>query len=101
MLFKEGLNVIGTIKDRLSRIKTNLTRLDDQPISKAALVVILFLDIFILTSVFNGLDEHTRQLPAPDDSIPYSCRDIVINRDWNPTNRIDNLSSIIISYSNS
>lgn len=101
MHFKEGLNVIGTIKDRLSRIKTNLTRLDDQPISKAALVVILFLDIFILTSVFNGLDEHTRQLPAPDDSIPYSCRDIVINRDWNPTNRIDNLSSIIISYSNS
>jgi len=101
MLFKEGLNVIGTIKDRLSRIKANLTRLDDQPISKAALVVILFLDIFILTSVFNGLDEHTRQLPAPDDSIPYSCRDIVINRDWNPTNRIDNLSSIIISYGNS
>jgi hypothetical protein len=93
--------VIGRIKDRLSRIKTNLTRLDDQPISKAALVVILFLDIFILTSVFNGLDEHTRQLPAPDDYTPYSCRDIVINRDWNPTNRIDNLSSIIISYSNS
>jgi hypothetical protein len=93
--------MIGRIKDRLSRIKSNLTRLDDQPISKAALVVILFLDIFILMSVFNGLDEHTRQLPTPDDYIPYSCRDIVINRDWNPTNRIDNLSSIIISYSNS
>jgi len=90
--------VIGKIKERLSRIKTNLTRLDDQPISKAALVVILFLDIFILTSVFNGLDEHTRQLPAPDDYIPYFCRDIVINRDWNPTNRIDNLSGIILSY---
>jgi len=46
--------VIGKIKERLSRIKTNLTRLDDQPISKAALVVILFLVIFILTSVYNG-----------------------------------------------
>lgn len=94
------MSVIGKIKERLSRIKANLTRLDDQPISKAALVVILFLDIFILTSVFNGLDEHTRQLPAPDDYIPYFCRDIVINRDWTPTNRIDNLSGIIISYSN-
>jgi hypothetical protein len=92
--------VIGKIKEQISRIRTNLTSLDNQPISKAALVIILFLDIFILISVFNGLDEHTRQLPAPDDYIPYSCRDIVINRDWNPTNRIDNLSTIIISHSN-
>src|SRR5512139_3295741 len=74
---RRTMNVIGKIKERVSRIRTNLTSLDAQPISKAALVVILFLDIFILTSVFNGLDEHTRQLPAPDDYIPYSCRDIV------------------------
>jgi len=78
----------------------NLTSLDDQPISKAALVIILFLDLFILTSIFNGLHEHTRQLSAPDDYIPYSCREIVISRDWNPTNRIDNLSGIILSHRN-
>jgi hypothetical protein len=93
--------MFGTMKGRLSRIKANLTSLDNHPLSKAALVIILFLDIFILTSIFNGLEEHTRQLPSPDDSIPYTCRDIIINRDWNPTNRIDNLSGIIISYSSS
>ena len=66
-------------RDAFSRVRSNLTSLDSQPISKAALVIILFLDIFILTSIFNGLDEHTRQLASPDDSIPYYCREIVIN----------------------
>ncbi len=93
--------MFGTMKGRLSKIKAYLTSLDNHPLSKAALVIILFLDIFILTSIFNGLEEHTRQLPSPDDSIPYTCRDIIISRDWNPTNRIDNLSGIIISYSSS
>jgi hypothetical protein len=95
------MSVIRMIKEHLSRIRTNLTSLDSQPLSKAALVVILFLDVFILTSIFNGLYEHTRQLSAPDDHIPYSCRDIVINRDWNPTNRIDNLANIVIAHSSS
>ena len=83
------------------KIKSNLTSLDNQPISKAALIIILLLDIFILTSIFNGLDEHTRQLSSPDDFIPYACREMVINRHWNPSNRIENLSNIILSYSNS
>ena len=89
------------LKDRLGRAKTNLTSLDDQPLGKAALVIIIFLDIFILTAIFNGLGDHTRQLSAPDDYIPGICREIVVNRQWNPTNRIDNLSQIITSYSQS
>ncbi len=95
------MNITGKFKDVTGRVKANLTSLDNQPLSKAALVIILFLDIFILTSIFNGLNEHTRQLSSPDDYIPYSCRDIVINRDWNPTNRIDNLSQIVVSFKNS
>jgi hypothetical protein len=95
------MSMFGTMKDKLSRIKSNLTSLDTQPISKASLIIILFLDIFILISIFEGLDKHTRQLSAPDDYIPYSCREIVINRDWNPTKRTDNLSGIILSYNNS
>jgi len=91
----------GKCKDRLGRIKAQLTSLDDQPLGKAALIIILFLDIFILVSIFNGLDEHTRQLSSPDAYIPQSCREIVINRHWNPTNRMDNLSQIIVSFSNS
>jgi RNA polymerase subunit RPABC4/transcription elongation factor Spt4 len=87
-------------KDKIGKIKTHLTSLNDQPLSKAALVIILFLDIFILIAIFNGLDQHTRQLSSPDEYIPNSCREIVINRHWNPTNRTDTLSQIIISSGN-
>lgn len=56
----------GTVKDKLFKIKSNLTSLDSQPLSRALLIIILFLDIFILTSIFDGLDKHTRQLSSPD-----------------------------------
>lgn len=95
------MGVGGKCKERFGRIKAHLTRLDDQPLGKAALVIILFLDVFILVSIFNGLDEHTRQLSSPDAYIPPSCREMVINRQWNPTNRIDHLSQIIVSSSSS
>ena len=95
------MGMFTKFRDRFAKIRINLISLDNQPLGKAALVIILFLDIFILTAIFNGLAEHTRQLSSPDDYVPYSCRDMVINRDWNPTNRIDNLSAIIISYKNS
>ena len=93
------MSVGARFKDKLGKIKTHLTSLDDQPLAKAALVIILFLDIFILIAIFNGLDEHTKQFSSPDEYIPNSCREIVINRRWNPTNRTDNLSQIIISTS--
>ncbi len=95
------MSVGEKLKDTLARTRKRLTSLDDQPLGKAALVIILFLDIFILISIFNGLYEHTRQLSSPDEYIPSSCREIVINRHWNPTNRTDNISQIIISTSNS
>ena len=91
------MGMFAKLKDRFAKIRANLTSLDSQPLSKAALVIILFLDVFILFAIFNGLEEHTRQLSSPDNYVPYSCRDIVINREWNPTNRIDNLSSVILS----
>lgn len=88
------------IKDSSSKFKTHLTQLgDEQPVSKAALVVLIFLDFFILFSVFDGLSEHTRQLTSPDEHVTYSCREIVINRSWNDTKRLDNLNDIISSYS--
>jgi uncharacterized OB-fold protein len=97
----KDMGAFAIIRERFARIKSNLTSLDSQPISKAALIILLFLDIFILVAIFNGLDQHTRQLSSPDDYIPSACRDIVINRDWNPTNRIDNLSGVILSYTRS
>jgi hypothetical protein len=89
------------LKDKLGKVTSHLTSLEDQPLGKAALVVILFLDIFILVSIYNGLEAHTRQLSSPDKYIPGTCREIVVNRQWNPTNRTDNLSEIIVAASTS
>lgn len=89
------------IKDRLLRVKASLTNLDNQPLSKATLVILLFLDIFILTAIFNGLAAHTRQLSTPEEFIPSACREMVIDRTWNPTNRIENLSQLVNTTNNS
>lgn len=88
-------------RELFRRARTNLTRLDDQPLGKAALVIILFLDLFILISIFDGLDDHTRQLTSPDEHIPQTCRQIVLDSRWNATNRLDNLSGIVLAYSSS
>ena len=43
------------IKDSASRFKSHLTQIgDEQPLSKAALAVLIFLDVFFLVSVFIG-----------------------------------------------
>ncbi len=95
------MSVGAKFKDRFAKVRTHLTSLDDQPLGKAALLIIIFLDIFIIVSIFDGLGAHTRQLSSPDAYIPNTCREIVVNRQWNPTNRIGNLSQIIISSSTS
>ncbi|RPJ06622.1 MAG: zinc ribbon domain-containing protein [Deltaproteobacteria bacterium] len=95
------MSAFGKFREKFGRIRAHLTSLDDQPLARPALVILLFLDIFILTAIFNGLDNHTRQLSSPDDYIPHSCREIVINGHWNPASRTDNLSQIVISYSRS
>jgi len=87
-------------RETLGKINIHLTSLNDQPLSKAALVIIVFLDVFILVSVFSGLSQHTQQLSTPDEYIPDSCREIVINRSWNATNWMDNLSHITVSFRN-
>lgn len=90
-----------TLRNKFGTVKAHLTSLDDQPLGKAVLVIILFLDLFILESIFNGLAAHTRQLPSPDISIPDTCREMVINQHWNPASRIDNLSRIVVATSTS
>jgi hypothetical protein len=102
MAIKGGNMSVGAkFKAKFGKVKTHLTSMDDQPLGKAALVIIIFLDIFILVSIFDGLEAHTKQLSSPEEYIPSNCREIAINRQWNPTNRIDNLSQIIVSSSTS
>jgi hypothetical protein len=69
--------------------------MDNQPLGKAALAVVILLDIFIFFSIFAGLERHTGQLNDPYDYIPMSCRDIVISGEWNTTNRLERLSRLV------
>ncbi|WP_354625673.1 hypothetical protein [Psychromonas sp. MME2] len=77
-----------TIRSRVNKVKSGLTRLNNQPIGKSVLTIVLFLDLFILMSIFQGLDDHTRQLTTPYEYVPQNCRDIVIDEQWNENNRL-------------
>jgi ribosomal protein L40E len=88
----------SSIVESAHRFQQRLTRLDNQPLSKAALVVIIFLDIFVLGTIFNGLANHTRQLESPNETIPTLCSDIVVDADWNPANRLDRLAQLVTRY---
>ncbi len=48
-----------------------------------------------------GLVDHTGQLTTPDQHIPPLCRQIVIDADWNPTNRLGHLAQIVSNYQGS
>lgn len=86
------------IPDTLRQFRQRLGRLDKQPLSRAALVVIVFLDLFILGSIFDGLAEHTAQLASPDERVLPLCRSLVIDGEWNPTNRLDRLARRVAAY---
>ena len=88
----------NSLTESAQRFRQRLMRLDNQPLSKAALVVIIFLDLFVLGAIFNGLANHTRQLEAPDERIPPLCRDIVVDAEWNPANRLDRLAQLVTRH---
>ena len=90
--------MFSSLQSRINRFRQRLTKLDDQPLSRAALAVILFLDFFILSAIFDGLADHTRQLTSPQEQIPQLCQDIVIDGDWNPSNRLSNLAQLVSIY---
>ena len=83
------------IKNKAAIIRRNLSSLDNQPIGRAALTILIFLDLFILISIFDGLEDHTRQLTKPSQLIPQYCRDIVIEGEWNETNRLVRLAKTV------
>lgn len=77
-----------------ARTRQQLTHLDSQPLGRAVLVVVLLLDLFILMSIFDGLAAHTRQLTAPDEAIPHTCRAMVIDETWTTDNRLGRLAAL-------
>lgn len=86
------------IRKKINLVKTALTNLNNHPIGKAVLAIVLFLDLFILISIFQGLDDHTSQLSTPYEYIPQHCRDIVIDENWNESNRLIRTAGIVSRY---
>ena len=92
-------NFFRSLKGKLSGMRTSLTRINEkEPLSKLSLIVIIFLDIFILSTLFNGLEEHTDQLTTPDEYIPAICRDMVIQDDGERAEKLNRLASTALHY---
>jgi hypothetical protein len=84
---------MANLRARAGTLLGNLARAGGgQPLAKPALVVLLFLDAFILVSIFDGLDAHTAQLATPADHVPRACAEMVIERRWSETTRLDLLA---------
>lgn len=90
--------MIAALKHKYHALRQGLTRLDDQPIGAAALTVVLILDFFILSSIFNGLAEHTAQLDRPGDFIPPHCQSALIEQDWSDTDRLQRVAGLVARY---
>lgn len=83
------------LRSRLASFGRHLSSMDDQPLGKAALAIVILLDVFIFFSIFAGLDRHTGQLTDPYDYIPPACREIVISGEWNKANRLERLAGLV------
>jgi hypothetical protein len=82
---------------KFAELKSRFTQVGEhEPLSGLAFVAILFLDLFILITIFVGLENHTTQLTTVEDYIPYSCRDMVVGADQKTDNqKIDVLRSYV------
>jgi hypothetical protein len=88
----------SAIGKKAQRFRQRLTRLENQPLGRTALGIIVALDLFILISIFDGLAAHTAQLTSPAEHIPALCRDIVLDAQWNPSNRLEELARMVSKY---
>ncbi len=68
MKFISGLK---NFKNKLIRIGTR------EPLNIFSILIILGLDLFVLTNLFQGLDLQARQLEAPWEKIPYQCTGLI------------------------
>ena len=91
---------MSPIKKRFLSFKNNLTKIKDKkPLGALSLIVIIFLDIFVLTVIFQGLSDHTQQLTSSSQYVPYTCREVFVEQSWNSENEIDKLQQLVLSNS--
>ena len=48
-----------------------------EKLSKLTILVLVFLNIFVLTILYQGIDFQTRVINNPNTKFPYDCRDIL------------------------
>ncbi len=90
--------MIRRLKGKLAALRAALTHAgEEQPLHRAALAVVLLLDVFILMSIFDGLEVHTRQLTSPEERVPPLCRELVVEGGWTPARRLDRLAAEVSS----
>ncbi len=95
------MKVGNMIKGKISAFKNRLTTVgNEEPLNKLSLVTIIILDLFILTVLFQGLDDHTQQLTSPSEYMPYTVRQVFIEQTWTPATRISKLQDLILSDRN-
>ena len=91
------MKIFSQLKTRLSEISNRLTRITaNEPLSPLSIGLVVLLDLFILVSLFTGLNDQTKQLMSPDEYIPSVCREIIIDKNWVNENRISALSNLIL-----
>ncbi|MFA7256110.1 MAG: hypothetical protein WC047_00850 [Kiritimatiellales bacterium] len=89
------------LKAKINSLKTRLTSVSkEEPLNKLSLAVIIILDLFVLTLVFNGLNEHTQQLTTANEYMPAAAHSIFIGQNWTSANRISQLQPFILSDRN-
>lgn len=85
------------IKDRIFAFKKRLFSTGEGvPLSILSLVVIFALDILVLTTIYSGLSDHTRQIVSPQQYVYGECRDVYLNHDWTKDNRMSKLQSVVL-----
>ena len=83
---------------RITQFRSKLTQLnDEEPVTKLALAVIILLDVFILSVLFGGLQDHTRQLVSPDEYLSLQCRQVFIDKDWTPANKMAKVQQLVLT----
>jgi len=86
-----------SFKDKVNEFRKGLLRIHDrEPLTALSLIVIIFLDLFILSIIFGGLDSHTRQLTSPEEYFPWVSRNVFIEKDWSKLSRIAQLQSLAL-----
>ena len=85
-------------KVRFSAFKARLTTVgSEEPLNKLSLAVIILLDLFVLSILFGGLEDHTKQLTSPSEYMPHIARQVFIDQTWSPSVRLSKLQPLVLS----